>query len=94
MRLLPTILAAAGAMTLATATVPAMAQPWRDHWHHHDWHDHDWHDHDWHRHYYGRPYYPGYAYAPPPPVYYAPRPYYPPPPVYYAPGVTLGFRIR
>jgi hypothetical protein len=84
MRLLPTILAAAGAMVVATAAMPAMAQPWRDH---------HWHHRVWHRHYYRRPYYPGYAYAPPPPVYYAPRPYYPPPAVY-SPGVTLGFHIR
>jgi hypothetical protein len=74
------LVAAAGAVTMMVATM-SPAKAWYDQWGR--WHP----DHHWHN---------GYAYAPPPPVYYRPPPAYyrPPPPAYYGPpGVSIGVRI-
>jgi hypothetical protein len=83
MKRVTTILAAACALAVLAASVPAKA----------DWnHDHGWRDRDWHGHYWHG--YPGDApgYYVSPPVIYAPPPdYYAPPAIVFAPpGVSVG----
>jgi hypothetical protein len=76
----------AGAATLVTlaAAAPARADWDHDGWRRHEWREHEWREHEWREHEW-REHHPvwGYQYAPPPPVYYAPRVYYAPPPVVY-----------
>lgn len=92
MRVIPVLLAAAGALgVVAAASTPARAD-WDDHdgWRRHEWREHEWRErrwreHEWRERAWGA-YAPPPAYYVPPPVVYAPPPaYYVPPPAYYAP---------
>ena len=91
MQRVTTLLAAAGALAVLAAAVPAQARGW-DHggWHGHAWH-HGWHGpHGWHGGYVSGP--PAYY---PPPVYYAPAypapAYVAPPSVWFStPGLSVG----
>ena len=78
MRIQRIVLAAAGALTVLAAAMPARAD-W-DGWRRHEWREHEWREHEWQRHESHRP---GYVYGPAPAVIHRPPAYAPAPGYYY-----------